>query len=356
MANIDWTDSMVQTFEFTRVDPLTWYDDVILDNIKSASITIDSSNDTVSYATINGENINGEMYIRIYMKVIQNGYSFRIPLGTFLVQTSSISFNGLTNSNSVDAYSPLVELKEKHPPIGYYMPYTINMMNTIIKHTDDNIRAPVSKQNIELVIDSNDSGFVSEFNDTWLSFLTYLLGIAKYRYDLDPLGRVMFSPKQDTISLQPVWTYTDDENSIFYPNITMDRDLYGIPNVVEVLYSTETDYYVSVVKNEESGSPTSIQARGREIVHRATTPDSMKMERYQVDNYAKDLLKSLSSIEYTLSYRHGYCPVRVGDCVLLNYKAAGITNVKAVVTSQTIECKAGCSVSEKAVFTDNLWG
>ena len=55
------------------------------------------------------------------------------------------------------------------------------------------------------------------------------------------------------------------------------------------------------------------------------------------------------------SYTHAYCPVRVGDCVRLNYSRAGLENVKAKVISQSITCESGCPVSEKAVFTTNLW-
>ena len=76
----------------------------------------------------------------------------------------------------------------------------------------------------------------------------------------------------------------------------------------------------------------------------------------QIRAYAERLLRALSTIEYSVSYTHAYCPVRVGDCVRLNYEKAGIVNVKAKVISQNIRCGLGCSVSEKAVFTTKLWG
>ena len=76
----------------------------------------------------------------------------------------------------------------------------------------------------------------------------------------------------------------------------------------------------------------------------------------QIDEYAQQLLRNLSTLEYTISYKHGYCPVRLGDCVRLNYKKAGLNNVKAKVISQSIECTSGCPVTEKAVYTTKLWG
>ena len=76
----------------------------------------------------------------------------------------------------------------------------------------------------------------------------------------------------------------------------------------------------------------------------------------QVKEYAEKLLKELSTLEYTVTYSHGYCPVRIGDCVRLNYSRAGLNNVKARVISQSIKCESGCQVTEKAVFTTKLWG
>jgi hypothetical protein len=75
-----------------------------------------------------------------------------------------------------------------------------------------------------------------------------------------------------------------------------------------------------------------------------------------IDEYAKQVLENLSTIECTVTYSHGYCPVRLGDCVRLNYSRAGLTDVKAKVISQTIDCTSGCRVQEKAVFTTKLWG
>jgi hypothetical protein len=74
-----------------------------------------------------------------------------------------------------------------------------------------------------------------------------------------------------------------------------------------------------------------------------------------LQEYAEKILKEQSSIEYTITYTHGYCPVRLGDCVRLNYTKAGLKNIKARVINQQIDCKPGCQVTEKAVFTTKLW-
>jgi hypothetical protein len=83
--------------------------------------------------------------------------------------------------------------------------------------------------------------------------------------------------------------------------------------------------------------------------------EDMKSLAAMVDEYAEMLLKNLSSVEYEISYSHGYCPVRIGDCIRLNYKKAGLIDVKAKVVYQSIKCETGCNVSEKAIFTKNIW-
>jgi hypothetical protein len=125
---------------------------------------------------------------------------------------------------------------------------------------------------------------------------------------------------------------------------------------VEVVYSTGDNILYATARNEDPNSPTSIPNRGREIVHRITDPELIgSPTQAQVDDYADRILRELSTIEYTITYSHGYCPVRLGDCVRLNYTRTGVKNIKAKVISQSIDCQAGCKVTEKAVFTTKLW-
>lgn len=351
---VDWLSSMQQTFEYYIVDPNTWRDSQLLTNVKSCSITRDAGVGTLGSATIDITESVGECYIRAYLITIQNGTKERHPLGTFLVQTPSSSYNGKIRNVSMDAYTPLLELKESQPPLGFSVLKGENVMSRVSTLTQEHARAPVVVASSQTELFSD---FVAEVNDTWLVFLSDLMNNAKYTFALDEMGRILFSPEQDTASLQPVWTYNDDNSSILYPDMSMDHDLYGIPNVVEVLYSTGAGYYYSRVVNDDVNSPISTVNRGREIVYRITDPDLIgDPTEKQIDEYAEQVLRDLSALEYTITYTHGYCPVRVGDCVRFNYSKAGLNNVKAKVISQNIECKPGCKVTEKAVFTTRLWG
>ena len=322
--------------------------------MKKCTIQRDSEVSTLGSATIDVTESVGECYIRVYLITIQNGLTDKHPLGTFIVQTPSSSFDGKIRSVSMDAYTPLLELKENQPPIGYFIPKGSNIMNIACSLTAEHLRAPVVKTEKDDILYFD---FISETDDNWLVFISDLLANAKHIFSLDELGRVLFSPIQDTASLQPVWTYDDNNSSILYPEFDMDHDLYDIPNVVEVIHSTGMTTQYAVAINDDPNSPISTVNRGRKITHRITDPKLVGSDptKREIDEYAIRQLSELSTIEYTISYTHGYCPVRIGDCVRLNYSRAGINGIKAKVISQTIKCEPGCPVQEKARFTMKLW-
>lgn len=350
----DWSESMQQTFEYYIVDPLTWRDKSQINTVKSSTVSRDSEAETLGSASIDIAESLGECYVRIYLITIQNGIRERFPLATVLVQTPSSKFDGKVTETTVDAYTPLLELKENPPPLGYSILKDENVMAIAYQLVREHARAPVvsAESTTNLHYD-----FVAETSDTWLTFLKDLIANAKYEFALDEMGRILFSPYQDTASLQPVWTYTDDDNSILHPEITFNHDLYGIPNVVEVVYTNGGDYLQARVVNDDSNSPTSTVNRGREILYRDTNPSlNGNPTQAYIQEYAEQLLRELSSVEYSISYTHAYCPVRLGDCVRLNFTKAGLNGVKAKVISQSIKCEPGCPVTEKAVYTKRLWG
>ena len=349
----DWTKTMQQTFEYYIVDPGTWKDIKKIDNILDSTVNRDLSLETLGSASITTTESIDECYIRIYLITIQNGIREKYSLGTFLVQTPSYSFDGKTKSVTLDAYTPLLELKENPTPLGYSILKGENILDTAYKIIRENARAPIVKTENEETLSSN---FVANIDDTWIIFVRDLLANADYSLALDEIGRIYFTPEQDTMSLQPIWTYDDSNSSILYPEITVDRDLYGIPNIVEVVYSNGTEYFIGRAVNDDPSSPTSTVSRGREITHRESNPSMLgNPNQKRVQEYAEKTLKELSSLEYTITYTHGYCPVRIGDCVRLNYSRAGINGIKAKVISQSIKCESGCPVTEKAVFTTELW-
>lgn len=350
----DWLSTMQQTFEYYIVDPGTWKDARKLDTVISSTINRDLNTETLGSASISVTESLDECYIRIYLITIQNEVESKYPLGTFLVQSPSYSFDGKITNVTMDAYTPLLELKENPPPLGYSILKNANILDNAYRIVREQVRAPVieTEANNKLYSD-----FIANTDDTWISFIIDLLSNANYELTLDEMSRVLFQPIQKTSALKPVWTYDDGNSSILYPELDINHDLYGIPNVVEVVYSNGEVYYVGRAVNDDKDSPISTVNRGREILHRVINPGiAGEPTKNQINDYAKTLLKEMSSVEYKITYTHGYCPVRIGDCVRLDYSRAGLNNIKAKVISQSIKCEPGCPVTETAVYTKELWG
>lgn len=360
MSMIDWTSSMQQTYEFYEVDPITWADKKRIKNVERCTITRDAEEETLGHASIDCSEELEECYIRIYMIAIQNGNKFKLPLGTYIMQTPSVSFDGKRRSTTMDMYSPLLELKEKMPPIGYTAMKGTDIIGLASSLLRENMRAPLIISS-DFSVDSRYStlfdDFTANLDDTWLSYITDLLANARCELLVDEMGRILIAPVQETATLQPVWTYDDSNSSILYPELTLDRDIYGIPNAVEVVYSTDSIYLYSKVLNDDENSPISTVNRGREILYRDTNPSILgSPTQADIDEYAKALLKEKSCLEYKVQYSHGYTSARVGDCVRLDYKRANVTGVKAKIIRQEFSCEPGCSVSETALYTNKLWG
>ena len=350
----DWTRSMKQTYEFYIVDPTTWKDVSAVNSITKCTITRDKDDETLGSASISCTEDLTDKYVRVYLITVQDEVRDRHSLGTHIYQTPTIDFNGKYQTTDQDGYTPLIELKEKPPQIGYALRAGTPIMAMAKTLIEENARAPV--------VGTEDSGtlsddFVSETDDNWLYFTSDLVACAGYSLGLDEIGQIIFEPDIEVTSMTPIWEFNDDNSSILYPEVSLERDLFNVPNVIEVVYSPpDGDPIYSVVENNDPNSVLSTVSRGRRIVYRETDPDVVdNVTKAQLDEYALKTLKDLSSIEYTLSYKHGYCPVRLGDCVLLNYKAAGLVNVKAKVTRQVINCVSGCAVEETAVYTKSLW-
>ena len=214
----DWTKSMQQSFEYYTVDPGTLADIKRLDNVKNAAFSRDSETETLGSATIDVTNSTGEQYIRGYLKTIQNGVTEKFPLGTVLSQTPSSSFNGKVLDVSMDCYTPLIELKEKMPPLGYTVRKGTNVMEAAYNIIRENCRVPVNKTEHSVVLQAD---IVANTDDTWLSFVIYLISQVNYELGLDARGNILFLPKQKIEAMSPIWTFDDSNSSILYPEISV---------------------------------------------------------------------------------------------------------------------------------------
>ena len=167
----DWLKSMQQTFEYYTVDPGTWKDVKRITNVKSCTIDRDSEVETLGSATFDVTDSLGECYVRAYLVTVQNGLTDKTPLGTFLVQTPTSNFTGKARRVTMDAYTPLLELKENPPPLGYSILKDSNIMENAYRIAREHARAPVVMTECSEILYDD---FVANTNDTgiWQQMLS----------------------------------------------------------------------------------------------------------------------------------------------------------------------------------------
>ena len=272
---VDWTKSMQQTFEYYTVDPGTWRDVKKLEEVTSCSITWDSSSETLGSATFDIDEEIGETYIRVYLITIQNGVREKFELGTFLVQTLPSSFDGKKHKYNCEAYTPLLELKEKYPPLGYFLPKeATNIMNSAFTSARENMRAPVIR-----AIDNKTlfEDYVADPSDTWLETIRNLVTKANYEMSFDSNTRLTFSPKREIESLTPIWTYDDGNSSLGSAGTSSGNNTNFNNYAIHVSSLYDDSYMIADTRGSENNL-----ANLRKLLHYRPTREDIDISTYVI--------------------------------------------------------------------------
>lgn len=346
---IDWAAEMRQTYEYREVDPGTWQDVRALSQVTSAEIEWDDSLPTGGSAKFEGSEDVGECYIRAYLLAEQGADSERVCLGTFLSQTAGDDRDGKTAKIRHESYTPLLELKSSSPPVCYQVPRGSNVADRVTALAAEHCRAPVDGAVDGFVL---AEGFTCQLDWTWLDFLGKLAAKIGRRLWPTEEGRIALVPRRDAAALAPRLRLRDDDVSIVQPDVSKTRDYYGIPNVVEVVWSGESGCITATAVNDDPDSPLSVQRRGFTVMHRETSPDLDDPSQADVQAYADSLLSELSTVVHEVTYKRAFVPnVRVGDCVELDLDREDV-HARAVVKRQKIACATGCQVEETVSYTE----
>lgn len=347
---INWTKGYQVTFEYWEVDPGSFANRRRLTAVESSEITRDVSDETLGDATMTlGEFLDEETYIRIYLCVTQGNDYERIALGTFLAQTPTAKMDGKAVERPLELSTPLKELADDCPPPGYTVRKNADAIaaaTTIFSRHHVRVKRSTASATMPRDVVANDS-------DTWLSFGKAVLEAVDMELTLDPYGEVGFAPVRDSGALAESWTFADDAISILMPEAELTCDWHEVPNTVEVIVSDASSHVRAVAVNDDPDSPVSTVRRGRTVLERVMNPEGVSTQS-QANSYARRKLRELSCSERTLTYTHGYCPVRIGDCVRIAYGAHSF-DCRAKVVRQVIRCSTDLEVEETAKYAEVLW-
>lgn len=356
---IDFSASMQRTYEFFLVDAATWCDAKKLACIDAASTTYDSSTDTGCCATFDSSEVFGEAYIRVYAVCRQGGNERRDQLGTFLCQTGGGDHNGRRFESALEAYSPLLELADYGPDIGFFVPAGEDAVSWARRLAMSHARAPVSLGGgVSHVL---SEPYVAEPGESWLKFVNGLLSKAGMRLFVDFNGHITSIVDRDAESMAPVAFISDDgplAATKIQSDVSHEHDLYGVPNTYVAVLSRGDKNITAIATNADPLSPTSTVSRGRPVYFYDLNPDIENPDGDgalgRLQAYSQSKLKEKSVVTHRVRYRRPWQPnIRVGDCVRLDLNRSGI-HARAIVVKQETSCTPGGQVHEESVYKEAM--
>lgn len=337
---------MQTTYRFCKVDPGTWLDNEVIDNVESADITYDLTLDTKGMMTLTTIEDVGEAYIRAY--ILRDNNQPEV-IGTFLAQTQSSSHDGRLKRYTIEAYSPLHELNETYPAIGYTIAKGATIAERAAYLAEANCRAPVVG---DLSGTKTTATFTAEVDETWLAYLSELLAMDGKSFIPDYGGSILIVPDRDASSMQPVFEFVDSNASITKSDIEEQRDLYQVPNKVVVIAPNGMQ---ATATNTNNDTPLSYSNRGRWIEKRVTDPSLPEgYTQTQLNDYAKKILSEESLVEHTVQFVHLWVPnLRIGDCVRLDFERSDI-HTRAIIQSMKLTCDKSAMVETTVTYTEAM--
>jgi hypothetical protein len=261
-----------ETYTYRRVDWDTWQEGADLGNVTSGSVELSALSDlkaTCSFSFIGGEAPEQDGLVRIiYSFNDDNGEYGEYVIGTFIVcysSTTNIADYGsgrdgsMYVSGTANGYSVLKVLKDR--VVG--MPLTVkagsNPVDVARSYIKDlfGLRVDYAPSTYTLVSDHT-----FEPDDSYLTIVNWLLSTAGYA-SVSPSkdGVCMMFPDVEPTKGGTMFTFTNDDQSIMYPEVVEENDWQDTPNVARLYYETDEMALWASASNV-SGSKASLDSRG----------------------------------------------------------------------------------------------
>lgn len=266
------------------------------------------------------------------------------PRGVFIPAAPVDAHTDTGKTVDVELYDKLLILDQDKVDKTYTVAEGTNVVTAIIVVIES---AGQTRHAIEDKADTLKHPMVFEAGTSKLAIVNELLSSINY-FSLwcDGYGVYQGRPYQEASARPVVRTFVDDEDSIFAPDFTHDRDMFNIPNkVIEVGRGDgDTEGLVATATNEDPRSPYSYQARGRWIVHVDT--DVEATSQGVINGIATRRLGELSRTASAVDFEHAHVPLELNDIVEFKRGDRDLA-IRAAVQTMTISTATGDLVKTK---------
>ena len=336
---MDWSKSYTSTWRVFKVNRKTWADGELLPKVDSVSISRTADGRLIESGSMELTGDFESDYYRIVMTANQGGELTRVDVATLLFDISGGEIDFGRTTHDVDGYSVLYPASTTAVTLGEYAPAGEDGARYAAELLQSAINAPVE---VEGSFTLNDH-IVHELGSSILDAAWSVLDAGNYIIQIDGRGVVHIKPKPT----EPDLEIKSSNIRMLTNGISFTSDISEIPN----RYIVIDDNVVTIASNDDLDSTVSTVNRGYfiDVVDTSPTPVNGKT----IMEYANDRLKQLSIMKDERTYVREYAP----DVYIYSLVKCSINGLQGNlrVTSQSINCKNGITVQERASREIALW-
>lgn len=255
----------------------------------------------------------------------------RWPRGVFIPAAPVDQHTDTGKTVEVELYDKLLILDQDKVEQTYTVAKGANVVSAIRAVISS---AGQSRHSIEDNTQTLRSAMVWEAGTSKLRIVNDLLASINY-FSLwcDGYGVYQGNPYKAPAARPVVRTFVDDQDSIYSPDFTHDRDMFDIPNkVIQVGRGDgDTPGLVATATNTDPGNPYSQPSRGRWIVHVDT--DVEAATQAVLNGIAARRLGELSQVASAVDFQHAHVPLELNDVVVFE---RGDRELELTATVQTM--------------------
>lgn len=315
-----------EKYTYKRVSWTDWTEHEEYPFITKGSLELSTSSDlkiTGSFDFEGTELPNTSDLLRVYYDFDDDdGEHVTEVLATLFVQYASLkhidTLQGIKSQGSLEGSSVLKILQDKI----YGAPYTVTRNTNAIYKAQQLITQCGLHVDYTPAITAIGADHTFESNATYLDMVNWLCEAAGYTPAFaDEYGTVQLRPYNEVLRQDVNLTFTNDDNSIMYPEIDEENDWQTSPNVVKLFYNTDQACIVAEARNI-SGSRVSLEERGNREQTYYEDIGELPERGSRLSNLidmAEDILRREScDVEY-VTFQHAYVPVLPYQAITVNY-------------------------------------
>ena len=338
-----------ETYSYRRVSWPDFVEGADLGNVTAGSVELSAFSDlkaTCSFSFEGGQEPSTNDLVRIYYSFVDDyGERAEFCIGTFFIGYADTEYrldgDNLIASGKVNGWSTLKALQDIK--IGYA--YTVSAGTYAIAKAIEliqNAGLPVNASTESSYQLSSDHTF--DPKDSLLTVVNWLCTTADYQAVYpDAFGTIQVTQYIEPSERTVVATFADDEQSIMYPDVSIENDWQEIPNVYTLYYSKDNIAIHATAKNV-SGSKASLDVRGgRELVEvdSITELDGANASAMCANLETKAATKLLNNSQEIerVELSHPYIPLVANDAVQVQYAnkswSGNVQNIKIDLSPST---------------------